>query len=286
MAKATKALVPILLSLLLLAVGCARKPPTITSISPNSGPSGGGTEVKITGENFKEEKEGKEGSVVTIAGKPLKNVIVDPEGTTVTGVTPGGPPGSQQVIATNPKAKEPSAPATFTYEGLKVVSTMPADGAALPWEPRTTQASAKLSQDVQTGTASLSISGVMGDASYDSSTRTVTFTASNPLRTGQSYEVTVSGAKDMAGNAMGTYSFSFSIEEAEKLGWYTVKEGDTLPIIAARPDIYEDESEEAWKKILSANQDREWVSEDGKYGSDNMINYKDLTPGMTLYIPR
>jgi len=127
MTRATKALVPILLSLLLLTIGCARKPPTITSISPNSGPSGGGTKITITGEKF------KEGATVTIAGKPVKDLSIDPEGKSVTATTPGGPPGRQEVRATNPKAKEPSAPAYFTYEGLKVVSTEPADGAQVPW---------------------------------------------------------------------------------------------------------------------------------------------------------
>ena len=84
MAKMTKALVPILLSLLILAVGCS-KPPTMTSISPNSGPSGGGTSVTITGEKF------KQGATVTIGGKALVGLTISEDGTRVTGTTPGGP---------------------------------------------------------------------------------------------------------------------------------------------------------------------------------------------------
>jgi len=278
MAKAAKVLVPILLSLLLLSTGCAKKPPTITSISPNIGPSGGGTSITITGENF------KEGAAVTIAGKPVKDMkIVDPKGTSVTAVTSGGPPGPQQVIATNLKAKEPSAPATFTYDALKVVSTEPADGAQVPWYPRLAQASATLSQPIEAGTASISISDVTGTVSYDASTLTVTFVADQPLKTGASHSVTVSGAKDMAGNVISDYTFGFSIEEAVKVDWYTVLEGDTLPIIAARPDVYEDETK--WKSILEANQD-EFVSDDGKHGNDIILDYRDLKPGMVLYIPR
>lgn len=277
MAKVVKALVPILLSVLLLAIGCAKKPPTITSVSPSSGPSGGGTSITITGENF------KEGAQVTIAGKPVKNMSIDPEGKRVTATTPGGPPGRQNVVATNLKAKEPSTPASFTYEELKVVSTVPADGSQEPWYPRITQASAKLSQPVQTGSASISISGVTGEVSYDESTQTVTFTAGEPLKTGASHAVTVSGAKDMAGNTIDPYTFNFSIEEAVKVEWYTVQEGDTLPIIAAKPEVYEDESK--WKLILDVNQD-EFVSEDGKHGNDIILDYKNLKPGMDLYIPR
>jgi nucleoid-associated protein YgaU len=277
MTKATKALVPILLSLLLLVIGCAKKPPTITNISPNSGPSGGGTKITITGENF------KEGATLTIAGKPVKDISIDPEGTRVTATTPGGPPGSQQVIAKNLKAKEDSAPATFTYDGLKVVSTEPADGAQVPWYPRLTQASATLSQPIEAGSASISIGGVTGEVSYDASTRTATFIASEPLPTGASHSVTVSGAKDAAGNVMSDYTFGFSIEEAVQVDWYTVQEGDTLPIIAAKPEVYEDEVK--WKLILEANQD-EFVSEDGKHGNDIILDRKNLIPGMVLYIPR
>jgi len=278
MAKTTKALVPILLSLLLLAIGCAKKPPMLTSISPASGPSGGGTPISITGENF------KEGATVTIAGKEIKGLSINAEGTKVTGTTPGGPPGAQPLVARNLKAKEPSTALTFTYEALKVVSTVPADGSELPWDPRTMEVSAKLSQPIEAGSASISISGVTGEASYDASTQMVSFMADKPLRTAQSYQVTVSGAKDKAGNTMSDYAFGFSIEEAEKLNWYTVKEGDTLPIIAARPDVYEDEAK--WQDILAYNQDQEWNSEDKQQGSDNVIDYKNLTPGMDLYIPR
>jgi len=277
MAKAAKALVPIFLCLLLLATGCAKKPPIMTSVSPNSGPSGGGTKITIAGENF------KEGATVTIGGKALVGMTINAEGTRVTGTTPGGPPGSQQVIAKNLKAKDPSAAASFTYEALKVLSTDPADGAQLDWYPRRSDVSAKLSQPIQSGSASISITGATGQVSYDASTQTVSFMADEPLPTGASHTVTVSGAKDMAGNAIASYSFGFSIAEAVKVDWYTVQEGDTLKSIAGKPEVYEDESK--WMLIYEANQD-EVISEDGKHGNDAILNYQNLVAGMDLYIPR
>ena len=277
MAKITKVLVPALLFLMLLAMGCAKKPPIITSVSPSKGPSGGGTRVTIAGENF------KEGAGVTIGGMALKNMSINPEGTSVTGVTPGGKPGAQQVVATNLKAKEVSLPATFSYEAINVVSTTPADGDQLPWYPRSNMVSATLSQDIQPGSESISVGEAMGEVTYDAATKTVTFTASEPFPTGASHTVSVSAAKDMAGNEIAPYSFTFSIEEAVKVQWYTVQEGDTLPIIAARPEVYEDEGQ--WKMIYSANQD-EFVSADGKHGNDAIMDYKNLKPGMDLYIPR
>ncbi len=239
MAKMTKTLVPIFLVLLLLAVGCAKKPPTLGTIRPNSGISGGGDKVTIT--IAEKGKKFKEGAEVKIGGVLLKNLAISADGTSVTGVTPGGPAGSKQVIATNLKAKEASAALTFTYVGLSVTNTVPADGAALPWMPRTTQASATFSQS--TSSASIAIDGVVGSSSYDASSKTVTFTAGASLRTTQSYTVTVSGAKDAAGNVLADYKFGFSIGEPEKIDWYTVVDGDTLPIIAAKPEIYEDESQ-------------------------------------------
>jgi len=279
MAKMTKILVPVFLVLLLLAVGCAKKPPTLGTISPSIGISGGGDKVTITiavkGKKF------KEGAEVKIGGVLLKNLVINEDGTIVTGVTPGGKPGAQQVIATNLKAKEASLPITFTYKGLEVTNTVPADGTALPWMPRTTQASASFSQD--TSSASIIINGAVGSSSYDASSKTVTFTADAPLRTTQSYTVTVSGAKDMAGNVLADYKFGFSVGEPEKVDWYTVVEGDTLPLIAARPEIYEDEGQ--WMTIYEINQD-EYLSEDGQNGNDIILDYKNLTPGMDLYIPR
>ena len=280
MAKTTKALIPIFLSLLLLVMGCAKKPPTLGSITPSKGPSGGGTSITIRiatdGQKF------KEGATVTIGGKSL-SVTISPDGTTATGVTPGGPSGAQQIIAENLKAKEKSNAITFTYEALTITSTTPVDGAQLPWIPRTTQASATFSQDIQANSASIAIGGAEGSVSQNG--RTVTFTAAQSLGTGQSHAVTVSGAKDMAGNVMASYAFSFSIGESEKVDWYTVQEGDTLPIIAAKPEVYEDESKEMWMRIYEYNQD-EYVSEDGKHGNDAILDYKDLKPGMVLYIPR
>jgi nucleoid-associated protein YgaU len=278
MAKITKALVPIFLSLLLLTVGCAKKPPIITSVSPSSGPSGGGTAITITGENF------KEGATLTIGGKAV-SISINEDGTRVTTKAPGGPPGPSKVVAMNLKAKEASVAATFTYNPMVVENTVPADGAQLPWEPRTTQVMATFSQPTQSGSESISVDGVAGTTSYDAATKTVTFTADMPMKTASTFMVTVS-AKDMAGNTVkdGSYKFSFSIEEAEKVTWYTVQEGDTLQSIAARPDVYEDETKQ--NLILAANQDQEWTSEDGKHGSDNIVDRKKLTAGMVLYIPR
>jgi len=271
-------LVPVFLLILLLAMGCAKKPPIMTSIVPNRGPSGGGTQIRIVGQNF------KVGATVTVGGKPLLNMSINTEGTEVTGIVPGGTPGTQQVIANNLKAKEPSLPLTFTYEELKIVNTSLAEGTEIPIGEKVNQVSASFSQDIDPASVSMSIDGVTGQSAYDAATKTVTFIADQPFKSGASFQAKVTGAKDMAGNVIPDYSINFSTQKIQqKVQWYTVQAGDTLPIIAAKPEVYEDESK--WRLIYNANQD-EFISPDGKHGNDIINDYRHLKPGMTLYIPQ
>jgi len=70
-------------------------PPAATAISPNTGYRGGGTSIVITGANF------VPGMTVTIGGSEATNVIVVND-TTITARTPPYPPGSADVVVTNP----------------------------------------------------------------------------------------------------------------------------------------------------------------------------------------
>ncbi|MEW2435361.1 IPT/TIG domain-containing protein [Streptomyces caniferus] len=69
--------------------------PTITSISPNSGPIAGGTPVTITGTNLT-------GASVTIGGNPATGVMVNATGTQLTALTPPGAAGPADVTVTTP----------------------------------------------------------------------------------------------------------------------------------------------------------------------------------------
>jgi hypothetical protein len=95
------------------------------------------------------------------------------------------------------------------------------------------------------------------------------------------YTVTVSGAADMAGNALASsHSFSFSITNPEVLYKYHVKEEDiqaengetALKRIAARPEIFD--NEEMWTRLVAANQD------------DYIFDRTKLSVGQLLLIPR
>ena len=68
-------------------------PPTVTAISPNSGPTAGGTSVTITGTNF------VSGATVTIGGNTATSVNVA-NSTTITATTPAGTAGAANLVVT------------------------------------------------------------------------------------------------------------------------------------------------------------------------------------------
>jgi len=82
--------------------------PTVTSVTPNSGPTGGGTTVTISGVNF------VSGATVTFGGTPATGVSVS-SSTSMTAVTPAHGAGSVTVTVTNPDSQSASLTGGFTY---------------------------------------------------------------------------------------------------------------------------------------------------------------------------
>jgi hypothetical protein len=83
-------------------------PPTVTSISPNSGTSGGGTSVTITGTNF------LAGAAVTIGGTAATSVNVV-SATLITATTPAHAAGAVNVVVTNSNGLSGTLTSGFTY---------------------------------------------------------------------------------------------------------------------------------------------------------------------------
>jgi hypothetical protein len=89
--------------------------PTVTSISPTSGPTTGGTTVTLTGTNFGPD------SVVTFSGAPGLDVTVAPNGTQLTVVTPAHAAGPTTVTVTDGGGSA-NAPSPFTFVGVPVIT--------------------------------------------------------------------------------------------------------------------------------------------------------------------
>jgi hypothetical protein len=84
--------------------------PVITSVSPNAGAVGGGTEMSITGKNFRKD------TIVLVDGRPPKVVkFIDAQ--TLELKTPPGDAGKMvDVIVRNPDGKEAVQKRAFMYD--------------------------------------------------------------------------------------------------------------------------------------------------------------------------
>ena len=91
-------------------------PPTVSSVSPSSGPTAGGTSVTITGTNL----TGATG--VTIGGAAATGVVVV-SNTTITAVTPAGAAGTASVVVTTLGGSN-AANTLFTYVAPPAVSSV------------------------------------------------------------------------------------------------------------------------------------------------------------------
>src|SRR5208282_1646272 len=91
-------------------------PPTVSSVSPNSGTTAGGTAVTITGTNF------ATGATVTFGGTAATNIVVV-SGTQITATTPAGSAGAVTVTVTV-NGQSGSLANGFTYVVPPTVSSV------------------------------------------------------------------------------------------------------------------------------------------------------------------
>jgi hypothetical protein len=99
--------------------------------------------------------------------------------------------------------------------------------------------SATFSEGVSNATVAVTAgtTTVMGTTSYDSASQTATFTPTIPLSASTTYTVSVSGAKDAAGNVMDPVSWSFTTAGGAQTGCpCTIWPSTATPASAADPD--------------------------------------------------
>jgi hypothetical protein len=86
--------------------------PVVTSVSPNTGTTTGGTHVTLTGKNF------VSGARVTFGGVAATSVVVV-SATQITASTPPHKPGAVNVVVTNPGGQSGTLAGGFTYHKRK-----------------------------------------------------------------------------------------------------------------------------------------------------------------------
>jgi len=100
--------------------GSLSPPPTVTSVTPNSGSTAGGTGVTITGSNF------VAGATVTLGGVAATGVTVV-NATTITATTGAHAAGAVTVVVTNPNLQSGSLTKGFLYVTPPAVSSITPD---------------------------------------------------------------------------------------------------------------------------------------------------------------
>ncbi|TMC01708.1 MAG: hypothetical protein E6J35_10270, partial [Chloroflexi bacterium] len=102
----------------------APPPPTVTSVTPNSGASAGGSAVTVSGTGF------QSGATVSFGGSTLTVSTIS--ATSITGTTTAHAVGAVTVTVTNPEAQSGTCSACFTYLGPAptVSSVTPNSGAS------------------------------------------------------------------------------------------------------------------------------------------------------------
>jgi DNA-binding protein YbaB len=99
-------------------------PPSVSSVSPASGPAAGGTGVTISGANF------VSGATVTFGGTAATGVVVT-NSTTITATTPAHASGAVAVVVTNPDTQIGSLASAYVFVAAPTLSSVsPAGGPA------------------------------------------------------------------------------------------------------------------------------------------------------------
>lgn len=174
--------------------------PTVTSITPNTGSTAGGTSVSVTGTNF------LSGATVRLGGVAATNVTVA-SSTTITAVTPPHSAGTVDVVVTNSDGQSGSLVNGFTY------ATNPG--------PAPTVSSVSPTTGPDTGGTAVTISGtnfVTGatvtfggaTASNINVTGSTSISAITPAHPAGSVNVTVTNTDGGSGTAANAYTYTQS----------------------------------------------------------------------------
>ncbi len=204
------------LLLVVFVAGCGREqgtlPPTLTSISPNTGVQGQTVSVMLTGTNF------ATGATVNVSGTLVTvsntTVVSSTEITAMFALAANATPGDRNVTVTS--SGTTTTTVTFTIlPPLAVISTSPAIGAtgvALNANLTATFNQAMTCSTLTAATFTVTVIGVPVTGSVTCAGATATFTPTSNLAPNATYNSTITtGALSLAGNGLlNPFMWSFS----------------------------------------------------------------------------
>ena len=171
--------------------------PTVTSISPASGPTTGGTGVTITGTGF------VTGATVTIGGTLTTGVTTVVNATSITATTPAGTAGARDVVVTNTDAQSGTLMNGFTYSSsctppnaITNLSVMSEDLGGIQWNAIRLTWTAPTGGPADSYEVRRSASAITNDTQWNASTNCSNIAYANggtPRTPGQTETCTVKG---------------------------------------------------------------------------------------------
>ncbi len=169
-------------------------PPTVSSVSPNSGSTSGGTPVTITGTNF------AAGATVTFGGASATNVTVA-NGTTITATTPAGSAGAVTVTVTNSSGQSGSLANGYTYVVSPTVSSV---------SPNSGSAAGGTVVTITGTNFATGATVTFGSASATNVTvaNSTTITATTPAGSGGAVTVTVTNSGGQSGSLTNGFTYT------------------------------------------------------------------------------
>jgi hypothetical protein len=170
--------------------------PIISSLSPTSGPAGGGTTVTISGTSF------ATGATVTFGGTAATNVNVVGS-TTITAVTPAHAGGAVNVVVTNPGGQSATSTNGYTYAAAAaptVTSVTPTSG------PTAGGTSVTISGTGFAAGATVTFGGTAATNVVVSNSTTIT--AATPAHVAGAVDVVVTNSNGQSGSKLSAYTYN------------------------------------------------------------------------------
>lgn len=168
-------------------------PPTVSTVSANSGPAAGGTNVTITGTGFVATP------TVTFGGTSATNVVLV-NSTTITCTTPAHAAGAVNVVVTNPDTQTGTGTNAFTYVAAPTVSSVSANSGPAAGGTNVTVTGTGFS-----ATPTITFGG--SAATNVAFTNSTTLTCTTPAHAAGAVDVVVTNPDTQTGTGTGVFTY-------------------------------------------------------------------------------
>jgi len=170
--------------------------PTVTSVSPATGSTAGGTAITITGTNF------VSGATVTIGGTAATSVVVV-SGTSITAATPAHAAGAVSIVVTNVGGQSGTLASAFTYIAPPTISSVSPTGGPIAGGTAVTITGTNFAAGATVTFGGVSATGVVVVSA-------TSITATTPAHAAGAVTVVVTNPNTLSGSAVNGFVYTSS----------------------------------------------------------------------------